>query len=94
MIWWLGKQHTAEKFSDMLFMVGGGAFCVGGLFAVIASSRRSYYRYIKEKAKGVVDCEQKYAWDMKNKEKKIRTGFCILFAGLIGMAISGYIFNL
>ncbi len=88
-IWWFGTQHTKREFSDMLFTIACAVFCVGTIIFIAATSRRGYYRDLRNQYLGKSDSEGKYELKAESRKKHIWFGLVLGGAGILGMVLSG-----
>ncbi len=90
-MWWSGGKKDLNNYSDTLFVISCCVLIAGTIIVITSTSKRHYYKYVKEKSRGVENHEEKYQKDVINRKRYTGYGGILSFAGLIGLIISGVI---
>ncbi|MDR0303638.1 MAG: hypothetical protein LBH98_02555 [Chitinispirillales bacterium] len=90
---WLtcGNSNDLRDLSDYFFLSGVLFLLIGMIIALAATSRRHYYRHVKDKLKGKVETDSAFEKKAKERKNRMWIGIFIALTGIVAVAASGYI---
>jgi len=92
-LFWLvsGHSNDVSYLSDYFFLSGMLFLLAGMIIALAATSRRHYYRHIKDKSKGKAEPDDVFEKKAQKRKNQMWFGIFIALTGIIAIAASGYI---
>lgn len=85
--WWISDKRAAIDFQDALFLSSTVFMCLGLLIAITNTSRRHYYKHIKQKYKTGNHDDTKYEQEREGRLRNTRIGAVISVSGIVGIVL-------
>jgi hypothetical protein len=92
LFWLVGKnKNDIHYLLDCFSLFGILFFIVGMIIALMATSRRHYYRHLKDKWKGKVESDRAFENGAKKRKNQMWSGIFVALTGIIVFTASGFI---
>lgn len=89
--WHFWGREGVIGLSDTLFVVSTIFMCIGLLIAITNSSRRHYYKHLREKFKGKNPDDRRFEEDREKRVRFTAHGGAISVAGIFGIILCALI---
>lgn len=87
--WYMGDIHSTVQLSDHFFLSGILCTLIGMIMALVATSRRHYYKHIQNTLRGKVENDTQFNTDETKRKKHLHVGCAIAIVGIIVFLLSG-----
>ncbi len=85
--WYFLTGRTAIQYYDSLFVSSVGFMCLGLLIAIANTSRRHYYKHLRNKYKTGSTDDTKYEIERIDRLRYTRIGAAISLSGILGIIV-------